>query len=457
MKKTKYFILVFLCLAVFLLTAFFIFFPYKYTVLKGGTLIDGNGEHAIENTLIILENDKIKSISPLRQTKIPFPAKVINAKGRFIIPGLIDMHVHCVDESFLSLFLINGVTAIRDVGNDPDFILKLRDEVNSGLRIGPTLFVSGYMINSRKIPFGASQHTAIIKNIKEAQKVVSLLAQKKVDWIKIYITLPRGVLRRVLFEANKFGIPVAGHLRKVDARFAAQWGISTIEHATGIAEALLSDEEFEDAQPLQTISDRTWLHVDRTKYDDLIDLFIEKNVFIHANLTLYESFTLPADKVRDKPFLELMPPSIVEGWETYLSKQFLAVTQNKENWKITKERLEEFLVMFKDKGGKIIAGTDAPWPYLLPGFSLHRELELLVEAGLTPMEAIWTATKYAAEALRQEDNIGTLMEGKRADLVVLNTNPLEDIQAIRDIHMVLKNGKRVNKKELLRSLRNKGS
>lgn len=367
------------------------------------------------------------------------------------------MHVHCVDESFLPLFLINGVTAIRDVGNDPDFILKLRDDVNSGLKIGPTLFVSGYMINSRKVPFGASKHTAVIKNIKEAQKVVSLLAQKKVDWIKIYITLPKGVVRRILVEANKFGIPVAGHLRKVDARFAAQWGISTIEHATGIAEALLSDEEFEDAQPLQTISDKTWLHVDRTKYNDLIDLFIEKNVFIHANLTLYESFTLPAEKIRNKPFVELMPPSIVEGWEDYLAKQFLEVTQNKENWKITKERLEEFLVMFKDKGGKILAGTDAPWPYLLPGFSLHRELELLVEAGLTPMEAIWTATKYAAEALKQEDNIGTLMEGKRADLVLLNTNPLENIRATRDIHRVIKDGKIVKRKELLRSLRNKGS
>jgi len=286
---------------------------------------------------------------------------------------------------------------------------------------------------------------------------VSLLAQKKVDWIKIYITLPKGVVRRILFEANKFGIPVAGHLRKVDARFAAQWGISTIEHATGIAEALLADEEFEDAPPLHTISGKTWLHVDRTKYDDLIDLFIEKNIYINANLTLYESFTLPTEKIKNKPYVDLIPPSIVEGWDSYLSKQFLEVTQDKESWKITKERLEEFLVLFKDKGGKIIAGTDTPWPYHLPGFSLHRELELLVEAGLTPIEAILTATKYAAEALRQDNNLGTLMEGKRANLVVLNTNPLEDIRAVRDIHRVLKDGKIVKRKKLLRSLRNRGS
>ncbi len=433
------------------------FTPHKYTVLKGGTLIDGNGNSPIENSLIILEQGKIKSISPRQNTKIPFPAKIINAKGRHIIPGLIDMHVHCVDESFLPLFLLNGVTTIRDVGNDTDFILTLRDEVNSGQRVGPTLFVSGYMINSRKIPFGASQHTAVIRNVKEAQKIVSLLAQKKVDWIKIYITLPKGVVRRILFEANKFGIPVAGHLRNVDARFAAQWGISTIEHATGIAEALLADEEFEDAPPLHTISGKTWLHVDRTKYDDLIDLFIEKNIYINANLTLYESFTLPTEKIKNKPYVDLIPPSIVEGWDSYLSKQFLEVTQDKESWKITKERLEEFLVMFKDKGGKIIAGTDTPWPYHLPGFSLHRELELLVEAGLTPIEAILTATKYAAEALRQDNNLGTLMEGKRADLVVLNTNPLEDIRAVRDIHRVLKDGKIVKRKKLLRSLRNRGS
>jgi len=146
------------------------FTPHKYTVLKGGTLIDGNGNSPIENTLIILEQGKIKSISPHQNTKIPFPAKIINAKGRYIIPGLIDMHVHCVDESFLSLFLLNGVTTIRDVGNDTDFILTLRDEVNSGQRVGPTLFVSGYMINSRKIPFGASQHTAVIRNVNHKKR-----------------------------------------------------------------------------------------------------------------------------------------------------------------------------------------------------------------------------------------------------------------------------------------------
>jgi len=147
----------------------------------------------------------------------------------------------------------------------------------------------------------------------------------------------------------------------------------------------------------------------------------------------------------------------VEGWDYYLSKQFLEVTQDKESWIITKERLEEFLVLFKDKGGKIIAGTDTPWPYHLPGFSLHRELELLVEAGFTPMETLLTATKYAAEALRQDNNIGTLLEGKHADLIVLNTNPLEDIRAIRDIYRVLKDGKIVERKKLLRGLRNKGS
>lgn len=454
LKKTAYFLFIVFCLAVFLFFLFLKIAPHKYTVLKGGTLIDGSGNTPIENSLIVLENGKILSISSIRQTKSPFPAKIINAKGRFIVPGLIDMHVHCVEESFLPLFLINGVTTIRDVGNDPDFILNLRDEVNSGFRVGPTLFVSGYMLNSRKIPFGASQHTAVITNIKEAQKAVSLLAQKKVDWIKIYITLPKGVVRRVLFEANRYGIPVAGHLRKVDARFAAQWGISTIEHATGIAEALLADDAvFEDAPPLHTISEKTWLHVDRAKYDDLIDLFIEKNVYIHANLTLYESFTLPADIIKNKPNVELMPPSIVEGWDYYLREQFLEVAQDKESWKITKERLEEFLIMFKNKGGKILAGTDTPWPYLLPGFSLHRELELLVEAGLSPMEAIWTATKYAAEALRQEDSIGTLTEGKRADLVLLNTNPLENIGAIRDVRHVIKDGKIVKSKKLLRSLK----
>jgi len=245
---------------------------------------------------------------------------------------------------------------------------------------------------------------------------------------------------------------VAGHLRRVNARIAAQLGIRTLEHATGIAEALLGEEKFEDAPFFWTISDKTWLHVDKEKYDDLIDLFIRKNIYIVANLTLYQSFVSDAEELKNNPNVNLMSKSIQDGWNRYISSRFLNVTRDKENRRVTKQRLEEFLLLFKERGGKILTGTDTPWPFLVPGFSLHKELKLLVKAGLSPLEVLMSATKHSAEALNQEQNLGTIEEGKIADLLILNKDPLEDISHTQNIELIIKSGKIINRKELYLSI-----
>jgi len=450
----KLWVSILLVLLLIFLGMFFIRFfkGQKILVLNGGTLIDGTGKSPLKNSVIVIEKNKIKAISEEGKYRSPMFAKTMDVRGKFIIPGLIDMHVHFTDDAFSDLFLLNGVTSVRDMGNDPEFILPLRDKINAGIIQGPTIFASGFIINNRKIPFGASEYTIVVRNPKEARQVVSDLAKKNVDWIKIYITLPEGMVREIIKEADKNKIPVAGHLRRVDARLAAQWGIRTLEHATGIAEALLGKEEFEDAPFLWTISDKTWLHVDKEKYDDLIDLFIRKNVYIVANLTLYQSFVSDADELKNNPNARLMSKSIQDSWKKYISGRFLKRTKNKENWKVTKQRLEEFLLLFKQRGGKILTGTDTPWPFLVPGFSLHKELELLVEAGLTPLEALMSATKYSAEALNQEQYLGTIEEGKLADLVILNEDPLENINYTQNVDLIIKSGKIINRKNLYLSI-----
>jgi imidazolonepropionase-like amidohydrolase len=417
-----------------------------YLIIKGGTLIDGNGGPPVKDTVILIKNQTIKSVGKVGQIKTPLFAKTINAKAKYIIPGLIDMHVHFVDPLFCEQFLFYGVTTVRDVGNNTNDIVNLRDKINKGEISGPTIFTSGYLINNQRIPFGASRYTAVVKTPTQARRVVQILAQKKVDWIKIYITLPPKLTRIIIQEAKKYNLPVAGHLRRVNAEKAAKWGIKTLEHTTGISEALLGDEQFEDAPPLWTISNKTWLHVDREKYNALIDLLVKKDVYITGNLTLYHSMaSTPEELQKDLPE-KLIPQFYLDGWKNYLNGRFLELTQDRESWKITEKKVAEFLILFKERGGKVIAGTDSPWPYLFPGHSLHEELQLLVTAGFSPMEALLAATRYSAEALGQTHNLGTLETGKAANLIILNGNPLKDINQTLNINTVVKNGKIIPRK-----------
>ena len=449
MKK----ILVFLtAAAVLLIAAFFLYKPLLDSttlVISGGTVIDCAGGTPLQNSVILIEDGLILEVGPEGKVKVPWFSKKIDARGKYIIPGLADMHVHFVDEAFCPLFLNYGVTTVRDMGNDADTILSLRDRINRGEVLGPTIYASGYLLNNRKIPFGASQYTAEIQDESAAKRAVAALALKGVDWIKIYITLPPRLVKTVLEEARRHNLPVAGHLRRVNARFAARNGIRSLEHATGIAEALLEDRNFEDVPADWTISPKTWPRINLEKRQALIDLLLRQEVYITANLTLYKSFCLTQEEIRAKAPKEIMPETFQQGWENYVSSRFLLIREDHEGWVTTRARLEEFLRLFKDSGGKVLAGTDTPWPFLVPGLSLHEELELLVEAGFSPQEALLTATRYPAEAMRLEGTMGTLERGKRADMIVLEANPLKDIRNTRKIYLVFKEGRRINPKDLI--------
>ena len=438
-KKIPLYLFIGLCLLGVLVGALWLK-GSKILVVKGGTLIDGTGNPPLEESVIFIINGKISAVYDKGSARVPLFARTIDAEGKYLIPGLVDMHVHFLEENFCDLFLMNGVTSVRDMGNKSEYILALRDRINAGERQGPTIFTSGYMLNNQKIPFGASEQTAVVKTPKQVREIIAEKARKKLDWIKIYISLPRGLLRTALEEAARYGIPVAGHLRNVDARFAAKWGIRTLEHATGISEALLGPEDFQDASPLRTISHKTWLHVDKSKYQDLIDLLIKNNVFITANLTLYKRFVSSLEDLEKIEYTKFMSSDYQKSWKVFLQNRFQLNVQYRNDWIITKARLEEFLIQFKNSGGRVLAGTDAPYPFLVPGFSLHEELELLVEAGFSPMEALLTATRYPAEAMGFDKERGTMTVGKTADIIILDKNPLEDIRNTRTILAVIKNG-----------------
>ncbi|MCJ7679825.1 MAG: amidohydrolase family protein, partial [Candidatus Aminicenantes bacterium] len=346
-KKVMYFI----ALAAVLAAVFVVLRAVNPTlVIRAGLLIDGTGDPAQTNVHIFIRGESIQKIRPVSEGGVPLFARRIDARNRTILPGLIDSHVHFVDEVFCEQFLEFGVTSVRDMGNNPDFILDLRDRINGGQRRGPTIFASGYLINNRRIPFGASRYTAIVNTPEQARRAVEVLARRKVDWIKVYITLPPLLTRTVIETAKRFGLPVAGHIRRVNARQAVRWGMKTLEHTTGIAEALLNDDEFEDVPPLWTISNRVWLHTDRSRYDDLIHLLIKNGVGIIANLTLYRSMASTADELRAKNAdpESLIPIFYLDGWVNYLKGRFLELAADRKSWIETEKKVKEFILLFKD-------------------------------------------------------------------------------------------------------------
>ena len=301
-----------------------------------------------------------------------------------------------------------------------------------------------------------SSHVAKADNEAQARKVIQELVKKKVDCVKTYINLPSQALKAAIDEAHRNNLPVTGHLGHVDARQAVLFGIDGIEHASGIAEASLTEDAEERAAAIQDKHHsptgenwpvQPWEFVSPERLRSLIQLLVDRNVTIDPTLGVYDNIAHFNDQKRkENPNLKYIHFS-EELRHLWIAENYFEIFGTKP-WgpKEFNRALEqqdarmEFVRAFAKAGGVVVAGSDTPNPFVVPGFSLHRELELLVEAGLTPLEALQTATLNAAKTLRKETSLGTISAGRIADLVILNGDPLTDIEQTKNLHQVVKNG-----------------
>ena len=424
----------------------------------GGTLIDGTGAPAVPDSLILIDNGIITYSGKRGSHAASLAgARVIDAQGKFVIPGLIDMHVH-YEQWMGKLFLANGVTTIKDTGNDPDWITKERDRINASPHIAaPRIIACGPVVDGTDSIWEMySSHIAKADDEAGARKIASALVEKGVDCLKAYINLPRPAMLALIAEAHRHGLPVTGHLGHVDARQAALYGIDEIEHASGIAEASLTEDAEERAAAIQDKHHsptgenwpvQPWEFVSPERLRSLIQLLVDRNVTIDPTLGVYDNIAHFNDQKRkENPNLKYIHFS-EELRHLWIAENYFEIFGTKP-WgpKEFNRALEqqdarmEFVRAFAKAGGVVVAGSDTPNPFVVPGFSLHRELELLVEAGLTPLEALQTATLNAAKTLRKETSLGTISAGRIADLVILNGDPLKDITETKNIYLVIKNG-----------------
>lgn len=419
-------------------------------VLSGGTLIDVLTGEELKDSVIVVLGDRIQRVGKAGEVSIPRNAQAIDAHGKWIIPGLMDMHTHIAyDENLpLELYLASGVTTIRDVGGSALRLRLTREKINSGKKVGPRLFFTGWALEA-----------PLADTPKRAESAVNYLIDQGADAIKVYNDVTEPVLEAIIRTAHRHNIPVIGHVpRSMTMTRAVQLGMDCLEHIRITGRELLPIEEADkiDFLPYVQRENLLWQQFDleSDKMKRLVSFLAEKKVFLDPTLVVEEIELQGAmeGEIED-PNNRFLPRELFDKWAErarHPDDMFKLPPELKEASVGVVEKRKQFVGMCSRAGVQIIAGTDGPLlGRVLPGFGLHQELESLVESGLTPLQAIQAATINAARALRKDSELGSIETGKFADIVILRANPLEDIRNTREIHRVIKNGQIYNPVVLL--------
>ncbi|MBW8772291.1 MAG: amidohydrolase family protein [Gemmatimonadetes bacterium] len=407
--------------------------------LVGVNVFDGTDGPTLEDQVIVVRGTKIETIASRAGFSIPKTAEVVDLKGKWVIPGLIDAHVH-VDRWSLPRFLAFGVTSVRDLHHEQDSILALREEAALGSIRSPHLYIAGAMIDGD--PAGVPGATSVA-DANAARRAVDERAVANIPVVKVYTRITPALLKAVVDEATSLNLTVTAHLGLTDAVSAAKLGVHSIEHLTGIPEAIGPADKYYAAHRKSffdgwNLFERAWAGLDSASLTRVAGELAELHVTLVPTLVLHDTWSrLDDPAVTTGSDLAYVPQRIKEEWDLpnfiagagWDAGAFTAFRNGRANQDL-------FLREFRGAGGIIVAGTDASNPMIVPGASLHQELALLVQAGLSPSDALRAATGQAA-ALLGADSIGVLAAGKVADLVVLDADPRSDIANSRKILRVM--------------------
>ncbi len=425
------------------------------------TVIDTTGGPAKTDMTVVIEGDRIAEMGKSAEIHPAKNAETVDAHGKFLIPGLWDMHVHWYEKDYLPLFIANGVTGTRQMYGVPMF-QQWRKEIEAGQLLGPHMLIASPIVDGPKPVWPGS---IAVANASEARQAVTQVKRSGADFVKVYSLLSRDAYFAIADESKKQGIPFEGHVPdSVTLEEASNAGQKTVEHLTGVlaacssreAELLKSAQETVaaiDAGQLPSV--RFWGPEHRERQKLALETYspqkaeivfgeLKKNrTWQCPTLTVLRSMAYSDDSsFRNDPRLKYIPRDIVSSWNPK-ADPFLK-DKTAEDWALSKKVFSKDLEVvgtMKRAGVEILAGTDTLNPYCLPGFSLHDELDLLVQAGLTPMQALQAATLNPARFLGREKDLGMVDTGKLADLVLLDANPLEDIGNTRKISAVVFGGK----------------
>jgi imidazolonepropionase-like amidohydrolase len=427
-------------------------------VLTHVRVIDGTGAPAREDQTIIVRNGNIASVGPAASTTPPPNAQVIDLTGKSVIPGLVMLHEHLyyptgpstygyLAESFTRLYLAGGVTAARTGGNLNGYgEIAIKRAIDAGQKPGPWLDATAPYLQGPGLAIG---QLPVLKDADDARRMVNFWADAGATSFKAYMHITRAELGAGIEEAHKRGLKVTGHLCSVTYREAAALGIDNLEHGFFASTDFVSNKQ-PDVCPGGGAGNASMAALDPNgeAIKSLIAELIRRNVAITSTLTVFET-TVPGQPL--PPGLDVLLPQLKEQFE----QRHAATARNPQSPSIALfAKARSLEVAFFRAGGLLVAGTDPTGGGgVVPGFSNQRAIELLVESGLTPLEAIKVGTLNGATYLGRADRIGSIAAGKQADLVVINGNPAANIADVRRVELVIKQGVGYDPAKLIASVK----
>lgn len=446
-----------------------------YAIAHVTVINPGGGKPRREMTIVVHE-DAIVAVLSSKQFRPKSSVNVIEGRGKFVIPGLWDMHVHFRDASRdLKMDIANGVLGIRNMGGAPKDVFPLREAIAAGTQIGPKIVACGLIVDGPD-SWSNPQFTVSVRTAEDARAAVESLKKQGSDCIKVYDGLSRDSYYAIIDEAKKLRLPVVGHLPSaISVREASIAGQRSLEHGIALAGGSTAEDEyikrrldqsaFQEALrtknfsliPAKIAGDETFMldSFDQKRADATYALLAKNGTFLTPTLVTQRALTFVDDLIRESDSrMQYISAEDLNWWKP-------------ENGMLTKYRTPDYIAMRKREytklleeiprvqslGVGILAGTDITIPFTYPGFSLHDELELLTKAGLTPMQALETATTNPTRILGLSKLWGRIDAGFSANFVLLDADPLADIANTKKIQGVVVNGTWLDRSQLDEMLR----
>ncbi|WP_370944909.1 amidohydrolase family protein [Amycolatopsis sp. cg5] len=433
----------------------------EITVLRQVTVIDGSGAPPRRDMAVALAGDRIAWLGRDRELPDVEGVRSLTCRGKYVIPGLWDMHTHGLDlvDIFPPLYIANGVTGIREMWGYEEN-RAVHDRIESGALLGPRAVLGSSIVDG---PVSLLQPpVSHVSNEAEARAFVRAEKALGAKFIKVYSYLGRNELYAIADEARRQGLPFAGHVPyRLSVLEASEAGQRSFEHLFGTTfQVSLKEKEFLTrlaATPIDPKSPRDFfnlarelerqamLEYSRPKAERFFAQLIRNGSWQSPTLVVNRVISMPAETYLNDPRLKYIPAELKAHWADRI--QLFAPKTPKEikEQSVYFDSRVELVGAMHEAGVGIIGGTDSLNPYCFPGFGLHEELELMVKAGLSPMDSLRAVTSEAARFLGLERTTGTVTPGKSADLVVLDANPLDDIRNTQKIHAVVVRGRVIDR------------
>jgi len=437
--------------------------PVSAVIITNANVIDVRSGEIASGLTVVIRDGKIAAIAKLALVPQSRSVTVINASGKYLMPGLWDMHVHSAfldapwDENIIyPLYIANGITGIRDMGGNATLLRQRRDAITAGKLLGPHMFLAGPFLAVGK----PDAQTIPVPRPEDARHAVDTVRAEGFDFVKILSNVPRDSYFAIADESSRQKISFVGHVPyAVSAVEAARAGQKSIEHLSGILLACSAKEEDIKKAELNALAAHDYAAFSRLSNDIVTSYSPEKAMLVFSTFTDHSTWQVPtlvwtmANSHLDdpgslqSPHLRYVPASIRKDWDP---AKLLQKTSAEELAAGKAEAARDIRLVsdMRRRGVQFMAGSDGPDPFVVPGFSLHEELALLVQSGFTPLQALQSATLNPALFLQKLDQYGVIEKGHVADLVLLDANPLEDIRNTRKIWAVIAAGHYLARPEL---------